>query len=151
MGTPSISTPKNGSMGPPGAPMGSRTPYGGGLAQDVGKPTSSPAAGFGRARTPFGAKMGNDGGITPFQAPRGVTFFAEPGRGFGGATPTATAAAYGGATPNWSAGNKTPARQQAQTRWGQGASGAATPFHAGGGGRRSGSTSRLRGGRRSST
>ncbi|KAE8214888.1 hypothetical protein CF327_g1739 [Tilletia walkeri] len=188
MGTPYSSAP-NGPMGPPGAPMGSRTPYGGGMAPGMmgggtsyggalsgaataygggtmyggqtaygnmangGKTpayyTSSggeqvpsygvnhgrtPAVGFGGARTPFGAGMGNDGGRTPFQAPGGVTSFAGPGRGFGGATPRAAANAYGGGTPNWSSGNKTPAHQQAQTGWGQGASGAATPFHAGGGG-----------------
>ncbi|KAE8237506.1 hypothetical protein A4X06_0g9208, partial [Tilletia controversa] len=92
----------------------------------------TPAVGFGGARTPFGAGMGNDGGRTPFQAPGGVTSFAGPGRGLGGATPRAAAAAYGGGTPNWSAGNKTPAHLLAG--YGQGASGAATPYHPGGGG-----------------
>ncbi|KAK0529873.1 transcription elongation factor spt5 [Tilletia horrida] len=94
----------------------------------------TPAAGGFGARTPFGAGMGNDGGRTPFSAPGNVTAFAGPGRSLGNATPRAAAAAYGGSTPSWSSGHKTPGHQ-ANAGWGgQAAGGAATPFHAGGGG-----------------
>ncbi|KAE8237576.1 hypothetical protein A4X13_0g8731, partial [Tilletia indica] len=182
-------TSYGGALSGAATPMGSRTPYGGGMAQGMmggggtsyggalsgaataygggtmyggqtaygnmanggktpayytssgGKQVPShgvnhgwtPTFGFGGARTPFGAGTGRDGRQTPFQAPAGVTSFAGPGRGFGGAAPRAVAAAYGGATLNWSAGSQTPAHQQA-TGWGQGVSGAATPYHAGGGG-----------------